>query len=431
MTDKTKAGETEADESQAPAAEDPRTGDSRPEGRTRPEDMPTGDEDSATQPTGGAGRWGVTTISIVTLGAFIIALTGLKEIANIVMPAFFALNLVIAAQPLQALMLRRGLPRWLASLITLLVLYLVLAALVGMLVWSVWIAAEELPNYLDKFTDFYNQAIDQLGRFGVSADQVQSSLKGIDPQTIMSGVTTFAGQLSSFGSQLLVLFIAVTFLAFDIPGIAVRSGTIRRWRPRLADSLVLFNHGICNYWIVSTVFGLIVAVMDVAALWFLDIPLAVVWGVLSFVTNYIPNVGFVLGLIPPAAFALFTGGPMTMLWVIVAYCVINFVMQSLIQPKFTGDAVGLNASVTFLSLVFWSAVAGPLGAILAVPMTLAVKALFLDPDPQMQWLSTFLTSNGAEEKQQEHLRSRKRTSSGEPHDQRHGREMAEGLTETS
>jgi predicted PurR-regulated permease PerM len=72
--------------------------------------------------------------------------------------------------------------------------------------------------------------------------------------------------------------------------------------------------------------------------------------------------------------------------VIVAYSVINVVIQSLIQPKFVGDTVGLSATLTFLSLVFWSYVLGPLGALLAVPLSLFTKALLVDADPSSGWL---------------------------------------------
>jgi AI-2 transport protein TqsA len=63
-----------------------------------------------------------------------------------------------------------------------------------------------------------------------------------------------------------------------------------------------------QYVVVSTVFGLIVALVDVAALYWLDVPLPWLWGLLSFITNYIPNIGFVLGLVPPALLALLQGG---------------------------------------------------------------------------------------------------------------------------
>ncbi|MBB1017140.1 AI-2E family transporter [Dietzia sp. DQ11-71] len=342
--------------------------------------------------------WGIAGVTAVSLAALFVVVWGLSEHASLLMPAFLALNLVIAAQPLQRVLQRAGLPRWGAMIIVLLVLYLLLAALVGMLVWALWVAAEEIPQYQDKFIELYEQTIAFLGTFGVSEDQVTSSLQGVDPTTIVGTLQNVAGQLSSAGGQLTVLVIALTFLVFDVPGITRRRAVIARQRPRLADALGSFTDGVKSYWIVSTVFGLIVAVIDTVALMILGVPLALVWGVLAFVTNYIPNIGFVLGLVPPALFALLTGGPVEAIWVVVIYSVVNLVMQSFIQPKFTGDAVGLTPTVTFLSLVFWSAIAGALGAILAVPLTLAVKAFLVDADPRMAWLSTFLTTPDADAK---------------------------------
>jgi predicted PurR-regulated permease PerM len=97
-------------------------------------------------------------------------------------------------------------------------------------------------------------------------------------------------------------------------------------------------------------------------------------GLLAFITNYIPNVGFIIGVVPPAILALLAGGPQLMVIVIIVYCAINFVVQSIIQPRFIGDAVGLSVTVTFLALVFWAWLIGPLGAILDIPLTLRSRA---------------------------------------------------------
>ncbi len=164
-------------------------------------------------------------------------------------------------------------------------------------------------------------------------------------------------------------------------------------RPDIATALSAFSLGTRKYLVVTTVFGLIVAVIDTGALWALGIPLPVLWGLLSFITNYIPNVGFVLGLVPPALLALLQGGPGLMLTVIVLYSVINVIIQSVIQPKFVGDAVGLSVTFTFLSLVFWTWILGPLGAILAIPLTLMAKALLIDIDPSTRWVNTILSSS--------------------------------------
>jgi hypothetical protein len=161
-------------------------------------------------------------------------------------------------------------------------------------------------------------------------------------------------------------------------------------RPHLVEALTGFAGATRQYVVVSTVFGLIVALVDVAALYWLDVPLPWLWGLLAFITNYIPNIGFVLGLIPPALLAMLQGGVRQAVLVIVAYSVINVVIQSLIQPKFVGDAVGLSVTLTFLSLVFWTFVIGPLGALLAVPLSLFVKALLVDADPDSRWLDPLI-----------------------------------------
>ena len=117
----------------------------------------------------------------------------------------------------------------------------------------------------------------------------------------------------------------------------------------------------------------------------MDIPGAFVWAVLAFVTNFIPNIGFIIGVIPPALIGLLDGGVEKMIAVIVVYTVINFVIQSVIQPRVVGDAVGLSPTLTILSVVFWTWIVGPLGAVLAVPLTLLTRALLVEADPRAWW----------------------------------------------
>ncbi|NHB85775.1 AI-2E family transporter [Tessaracoccus sp. HDW20] len=114
---------------------------------------------------------------------------------------------------------------------------------------------------------------------------------------------------------------------------------------------------------------------------------------LTFITNYIPNIGFVIGLVPPALLALVEKGPGAALTVVVAFSLVNFVLQSLIQPKFTGDAVGITPTVSFISLLVWAWVFGALGALIALPATLTVKALLIDPDPRTRWLNAFISND--------------------------------------
>ena len=113
---------------------------------------------------------------------------------------------------------------------------------------------------------------------------------------------------------------------------------------------------------------------------------------LAFITNYIPNVGFFIGLLPPVLIALVDEGPGTAVGVVVVYGLINLVVQTIIQPRVTGDAVGLSPSVALLSLLFWSVILGPLGALLATPATLFVTSLLVDHNPESRWLTGFIDS---------------------------------------
>lgn len=129
----------------------------------------------------------------------------------------------------------------------------------------------------------------------------------------------------------------------------------------------------------------------------LDIPAPLLWGLLAFLTNYIPNIGFIIGLIPPGILGLLEGGPGLMIAVVAVYCVLNVVIQSGIQPKVVGDAVGLSTTLTVVSLVFWAWVIGPIGALLAIPLSLVVKALFIDADPANKWRAPLVSNTDTHE----------------------------------
>ena len=180
------------------------------------------------------------------------------------------------------------------------------------------------------------------------------------------------------------------FLAVDGAIFGDRMARVRRGREPVLKALDVFARGTRKYFGVATIFGGIVAVLDGIGLLILGIPAAGLWALLAFVTNYVPNIGFIIGLIPPALLGLVTGGVDQMIAVIVLYSVLNFIIQSVLQPKFVGDAVGLTTTVSFLSLIVWAYIMGPIGAILAIPASLLAKALLVDMDPDAKWLELFL-----------------------------------------
>ena len=333
---------------------------------------------------------------ILTVAAIVVGCTGIYMLHGLLAPAFFALTLVITVRPLVALASRYHVPRPISAVGAIILIYAFVIGLFVALGVAIAQLIETLPGYSGKFGAIWTQFQALLGRFGIDQSTLMNQVSGmLDTSRIVTLAQGMLSQVTSFGSVLMIMALTVVFLMFDMSRIELRARALTILKPEIAAALAGFAKAVRSYWLVSTIFGLIVAVLDVVALGLLGVPMAVTWGVLSFITNYIPNIGFFIGLIPPALLALVDSGPWTALWVVVAYAALNFVIQTLIQPKFTGDAVGLNTTTTFLSLLFWAEVIGALGTILAIPLTLFVKALLIDSDPRSRWVSIFLSAGDA------------------------------------
>lgn len=337
-------------------------------------------------------------LSIVMVGAACVVVAfGLQYISGIFTPLFFALTLVLTVAPWRAAMVARGIPRVLVSLVMLLFLYAILFGILAGFGVSIGQLIQILPRYATEFNDTYLNTLQWLEGFGVDTSNADLLLSQIDFGRIVAVLQGLLDGLSSAGMIIFIMVMALAFLLFDSTTMDGRLSSLRTYQPYLAAALGDFAFRVRRYWIVNTAFGLIVAVLDVAALMLIGVPLPLVWGLFAWVTNYIPNIGFVIGLVPPALLALLDSGPIAALAVVIAYSTLNFVIQSIIQPKFTGDAVGLNTTVTFMSLVFWTTVVGALGSILAVPLTLFTKSLLIDSSPRLRWLNVFLRSKDADE----------------------------------
>jgi predicted PurR-regulated permease PerM len=332
------------------------------------------------------------------LAAATIAVFGMKAIAGIIAPTFLALVLVICVQPLRGILMRKGAPGWLAAIVVILSVYLILILLITAMVVCLAKLATLAPTYTDQANDVANQVVSKLKDLGVDQTQIDNVAKNLDFGKLFGLATTVLSSILSVLSDLLFIGLVTLFLAFDNGSFLARLSEVKDERPMLAASLTKFTTSTRTYFIVATIFGAIVAVIDTGALWLLGIPAAAVWGVLAFVTNFVPNIGFIIGLVPPAILGLLQGGWGLCIAVIVVYCAVNFVIQSVLQPKFQGDALGLTTTLTFLALVFWTWVLGPLGAILALPMTMFVKALFVDVDPDYAWLGPLLSGDADDDR---------------------------------
>jgi AI-2 transport protein TqsA len=134
-----------------------------------------------------------------------------------------------------------------------------------------------------------------------------------------------------------------------------------------------FGGEIRAYMRLTALMAFIGAVANLALLEVLRVDYAITWAVLAFFVSFIPVIGFVLAMVPPALIALLQFGWDRALMVVVGYVLISFVNDNIIRPRLIKHGFEMNIVEMFFSLLFWGWVFGPVGTILAVPLTLLVR----------------------------------------------------------
>ena len=136
---------------------------------------------------------------------------------------------------------------------------------------------------------------------------------------------------------------------------------------------------------MSLLTGVVIALW----LWFLNVDYAVLWGLMAFLFNFVPNIGSIIAAVPAVLLALIDPGPVAAFYAACGYLVVNVIIGNVIEPRVMGKGLGLSTLVVFLSLVFWGWVFGPVGMLLSVPLTMIVK-IVLEEHPETNWIAVLL-----------------------------------------
>ncbi|MBL7260077.1 AI-2E family transporter [Paractinoplanes lichenicola] len=327
---------------------------------------------------------------LVVLSGIVITVLGLRELAWLATPAAFALVIVILVHPVYTKLAGRGVPSMLAVAGLLLSIFAVILGLVAIVVYSIARLATVLPEYVDEAAVTTQDLSELLAGLGVGTEQIGAIVDDFDLRVAAGWLTAHIPSLLGVATSLVLVYSLLMFTGIESAKIGRRSTALREDHPRLAAALTGFVAGTRRYVAITGVFAVAVGLLDTVFLLILGIPLALLWGLLAAACNFIPYVGFLIGLAPPALLALLIQGWQSMLLVIVVYFVLNSIITTIVPAKVVGDAVGMSMTVTMVSVAFWSWVLGPLGAVLAIPLSLLVKAIFIDGVPSARWLAGFV-----------------------------------------
>ncbi len=311
---------------------------------------------------------------LITLAAAMIIIAGMHFAAPIVNLILLSFLLAMSVTPLMEWVIRKGLSPGLAVTITILAVVfggLALAMLVGV---SISRMIDQLPAYQPRLVEVKNSLMAFLNGVGIDATALFSSDR-LEPQRLMQLATKLLSAGLGMVSMSLVIILIVVFILIEAAGYL---GKLQRGEEAKSAMSRYFTFGkdVRKYVAIVSLTGLIVGVCNTILLIVLGVDFPVMWGVLSFLLNFVPSIGFIISLLPPALLALLEFGWTKALIVVVGFFLFNSVSENVVKPRFMQKGLEVSFLLIVLSLVVWTWALGPMGTILGVPLTMVLHRMY-------------------------------------------------------
>jgi len=331
--------------------------------------------------------------SILLIASVVIVLSGATLASAIVVPFLLSLFVtIILLVPVEALM-RRSVPTWLSLLIVVAGM-LVFFAAVFIIVGSAAAAfSADLPGYQAEFKALITNVSAWFDARGV--DVSASGLRDVlNPQRIISFFQNFIGDIGGALSNIMLIVFTVVFMLSDanlfkrkLAWHQQQHSAVEGQLGSLSDLVVL----LATYTKIKAAVSLLTGFLIWLGLSLMGIKYPVLWGLLAFLLNFIPTIGSIIAAFPVLLLAMLSLDPVLLMMIVALYLVVNIVVGNFVEPIWMGGEVGLATLIVFLSMVFWGWLFGPVGMILSVPLTIAVKFLSLR-NPRTLWLAVLLSN---------------------------------------
>ena len=330
--------------------------------------------------------------AIMVSAALVIVIAGMKYAAPLLVPFLLSVFIAVISFPLMSFLQQKGLPKGLSLMLVMLLVVFIGISLAFLIGSSISDFSRSSPEYQQRITAEWGQVIRWLNDHGIS---VTDSIKEVaDPAAAVGLVSSI---LKGFGSVLtnsFLIMLTVVFILMEAAGFTQKFISLNDTGSEpLQPGDQVFSHvfveKLRNYMSMKTIISMVTGVLIAVAMWLIGLDNPVLWGVLAFMLNFVPNIGSIIAAVPAVMLALVQLGFASALLVAAVYVAVNVMIGSIIEPKYMGKGLGLSTLVVFVSLVFWGWVLGPVGMLLSVPLTITVK-LALDSKPETQWLGHLL-----------------------------------------
>jgi AI-2 transport protein TqsA len=323
---------------------------------------------------------------LLLAASFVVVVAGLKAAAGFMVPFMLSFFLAILSLPAFAFLQRRGLPRWLALLLTMAGDIAILLAAVALVGGSLQEFTEALPKYQSRLDQMVASSVQSLDARGIDASEWVSN-ELIAPGKVMEMVGATLRGVAGVISQTFLVLLIMGFVLAEAAGFPAKLKTA--FGHEGDTRFDKMTREVQRYLGFKTLICLATGLLAGVWVGVLGLDFALLWGVTAFVFNYIPSLGSILAAIPPMLLALLQEGPGLAVVVGLGYLVINILFGNLLEPTLMGRKMGLSPLVVFLSLVFWGWIWGPVGMLLSVPLTMIARISF-ESSEEFRWIGVLL-----------------------------------------
>jgi AI-2 transport protein TqsA len=306
--------------------------------------------------------------AILVVGAFGIA-------QAVFAPLAFALFVVAIVWPLQRA-LQAKLPKLLALAICMTASIVVIAGFAWIIAWAFSRVGRYVVLDAERFQLLYNQLTSWLEGHGIVVASLWEEHFNIGwAFRVFQGIAAIVNGMLSF---IVVVMIYVMLGLLEVDAAAAR---LRNMNDRVFGRVVLAgctetSAKFRRYLVVRSLMSIITGVLVWAFIWLLGLPLASEWGVIAFVLNYIPFIGPLIATVLPTCFAVAQFDAWQNAVVMFACLnVIQFLVGSYLEPRVAGNTLSMSPFLVLLSVFFWTWLWGIAGALIGVPIVIAVLTL--------------------------------------------------------
>jgi predicted PurR-regulated permease PerM len=351
--------------------------------------------------------------AVLILASFIIVVAGMKAASSILVPFFLAVFIAVICTPPLFWLQRKGVPKVLA-LVLILVAILIVGLLFGALIGpSLNHFLNSLPEYQERLSTYIATITSWLHENGINIPEEE--MPHIHPGWVMSLAGGIFSALSSVLTNAFLILLTVVFILLEAADLPKKLRLVLKNPERSLSTIEKFSQSAKRYLVIKTLISATIGVVIWLWLLILGVDYPVLWGTLSFLLNYVPNIGSIIAALPVALLALVQLGVGSALLTVLGFVVVHIVVGNIIEPKLTGKGLSLSTLVVFLSLVFWGWVLGPIGMILSVPMTSLVTialesyeetrglAIMLGSDTEIEWIEGLETADAIRREEEKDL----------------------------